>query len=55
MPKTLPIASPAPHRRSGTGALAIFALVYVAVLGILFTPDGYFTTADTTAPAETVE
>ena len=48
MPKTLPItktrsASSASPGRSGTGAIALFAIAYIAVLGILFAPDGYFT------------
>lgn len=41
MPKTLPIASPV-VRRAALAPIALFALAYLAVLGVLFAPDGFF-------------
>ncbi len=41
MPKTLPIASPV-SRRAALAAIALFVLAYLAVLGVLFAPDGFF-------------
>ena len=41
MPKTLPIASP-PKRSSRFAPIALFTLAYLAVLGVLFAPDGFF-------------
>lgn len=50
MPKTLPIgrsglertAKPAP-----LGALAAFVIVYLALLGVLFAPEGFFLSSST--------
>ena len=50
MPKTLPIDRPGlsrPARATPTksvplGAIALFLLVYMAVLGVMFAPDGFF-------------
>jgi hypothetical protein len=54
MPKTLPIAGPV-SRRAGLAPIALFALAYLAVLGVLFAPDGFFLsdapTQSLTAPA----
>lgn len=50
MPKTLPIDRPglsrpakaAPTKSVPLGAIALFLLVYMAVLGVMFAPDGFF-------------
>jgi hypothetical protein len=41
MPKTLPIASP-DTGRTRLAPIALFALAYLAILGVLFAPDGFF-------------
>ena len=49
MPKTLPIASDtlsAAPRAARLAPLALFAVAYLAVLGVLFAPDGFFLGAD---------
>lgn len=60
MPKTLPIprpvvTSPATSRRAGAGAIALFAVAYIAVLGILFAPDGFFTESPATFVADSAD
>lgn len=62
MPKTLPIprpvvTRPATSRREGAsaGAIALFAVAYIAVLGILFAPDGFFTESPTTFVADSAD
>lgn len=45
MPKTLPIARPGIHRpvkAAPIGAISLFLIVYLAVLGVMFAPDGFF-------------
>ena len=41
MPKTLPIAS-SDSRLTRLAPVALFAVAYLAVLGVLFAPDGFF-------------
>ncbi len=47
MPKTLPIArSPmSSPGRARLAPLALFVVAYLAVLGVLFAPEGYFLSA----------
>lgn len=52
MPKTLPIAS-SDARLTRYAPVALFAVAYVAVLGVLFAPDGFFL-AETPAPPATL-
>jgi len=61
MPKTLPIAratlsGPAvvPPRVARLAPLALFAVAYVAVLGVLFAPEGFFLSALDSDPAPAV-
>ena len=45
MPKTLPISSHAlssTPRAARLGPIALFAVAYLAVLGVLFAPEGFF-------------
>lgn len=54
MPKTLPIANPASptaQRLVRVAPVALFAVAYLAVLGILFAPEGFFLAATDTDPA----
>ena len=47
MPKTLTIARPRaerPAKAAQMGALALFLLAYLAVLAVMFAPEGYFIT-----------
>lgn len=50
MPKTLPIASPV-ARRARFAPIALFTLAYLAVLGVLFAPEGFFLSE---APTQTL-
>ena len=50
MPKTLPIASPV-ARRARFAPIALFTLAYLAVLGVLFAPEGFFLSE---APSQTL-
>lgn len=50
MPKTLPIAS-SDARLTRYAPIALFALAYVAVLGVLFAPDGFFLAETSAQPA----
>ena len=46
MPKTLPIPGSASDRgtvtTSNLGAIALFVCAYLAVLGVMFAPEGFF-------------
>ena len=45
MPKTLPIGRSGldrPAKAAPLGALVLFLVVYVALLGVLFAPEGFF-------------
>jgi hypothetical protein len=49
MPKTLTMTrdsrirmAQAPGKRAQTAAIALFLLAYLAILGVLFAPDGFF-------------
>jgi hypothetical protein len=46
MPKTLPIPRSASDRgtvtTSNLGAIALFVCAYLAVLGVMFAPEGFF-------------
>ena len=50
MPKTLPIAS-SDSRLTRLAPVALFALAYVAILGVLFAPEGYFLSEASVPPA----
>lgn len=56
MPKTLPIARPGIHRpvkATSFGAMSLFLIVYLAILGVMFAPDGFFlSSADPVSAAE---
>lgn len=56
MPKTLPIPRQSVARGSVTpsnlGALALFVCAYLAVLGVMFAPEGFFLGAPETAVAQ---
>lgn len=45
MPKTLPIARsgiPRPVKAAPLGAISLFLIVYLAILGVMFAPEGFF-------------
>ncbi|MBD1204975.1 MAG: hypothetical protein H9533_12720 [Rhodobacteraceae bacterium] len=45
MPRTLPIARPGIHRpvkAASLGAISLFLIVYLAILGVMFAPEGFF-------------
>lgn len=56
MPKTLPIARPGiqrPVKAASLGAMSLFLIVYLAILGVMFAPDGFFlSSANPVATAE---
>lgn len=48
MPKTLPMPRPGmsrPSKAAPVGAIALFLIVYLALLGVLFAPEGFFLSA----------
>jgi|GEM_PF-4372184 len=54
MHRTLTIARPGTHRPAKAaqmGAIALFLLAYLAILGVIFAPEGYFITDATPAVA----